>query len=145
RPARRPGRAGGRRRARRRGNHPPPPLRRLLCDANVHRLVADGPSAILDYGRAVRTVTPAQWTALVLRDKHCTFQGCDAAADRCEAHHIKHWIDGGRSDLDNYRLRCWHHHHLAHQPGWHEKLLPDGTVETSSPKGRVFRSKPHGA
>ncbi|MEY2591585.1 MAG: hypothetical protein QOJ67_3569, partial [Acidimicrobiaceae bacterium] len=39
-------------------------------------------------------------------------------------------------------LRCWHHHHLVHQPGWHEKVLPDGTIKTTSPTGKAFTNRP---
>ena len=49
--------------------------RRLACDAAVCRVITNGASQVLDVGRAVRTVTPAQRRALVVRD-----QGCVAAA-----------------------------------------------------------------
>ncbi len=53
----------------------------------------------------------------------------------CQAHHVVHWIEGGRSAVINLVLYCDHHHHVVHQPGWHEKLdghelhivRPDGT------------------
>lgn len=111
----------------------------LLCDSVIHRVLRCR-SSILDYGRSTRTVSPSLFSALVLRDGGCTFEACDVSADRCEAHHVRHWSDGGETNLDNLRLRCWHHHHLVHQPGWWEKVLPDGTVESHAPSGRVFTS-----
>ncbi|MGH8910300.1 MAG: DUF222 domain-containing protein [Egibacteraceae bacterium] len=52
--------------------------RRLACDAAVSRVIVNGPSQILDAGRATRAVTPAQRRALVVRDKGCV--GCQAPA-----------------------------------------------------------------
>jgi hypothetical protein len=113
----------------------------LLCDCSIHRVVRSGGSSILDFGHATRTISPALFAALVLRDGSCTFEGCDQPADRCEGHHVKHWTKRGETNLANLRLRCWHHHHLVHERGWHEKLLPDGTVESHAPDGRVFISR----
>jgi hypothetical protein len=117
-------------------------LRRMLCDAAIHRLVTDGHGVILDFGTATRTISPALWTTIVLRDEHCTFPGCDIPAERCDAHHLEHVEDGGPTNPANVELRCWHHHHLVHQPGWHEKLLPDGTLKITAPDGRVFTRPP---
>jgi len=44
---------------------------RLACDAVLHRIVMAGRSTVLDYGSGVRTVSPALWAALVVRDGHC--------------------------------------------------------------------------
>jgi hypothetical protein len=118
-----------------------PSIAHLLCDCSIHRVVRSGGSSILDFGHATRTISPALFAALVLRDGSCTFEGCDQPADRCEGHHVKHWTKRGETNLANLRLRCWHHHHLVHERGWHEKLLPDGTVESHAPDGRVFISR----
>jgi hypothetical protein len=117
-------------------------LRRMLCDAAIHRLVVDGRGVVLDFGTATRTISPALWTTIVLRDQHCTFPGCDIPAERCDAHHLHHVEDGGPTNPENVELRCWHHHHLVHQPGWHEKLLPDRTLKVTAPDGRVFTRPP---
>jgi uncharacterized protein DUF222 len=60
-------------------------IRRLLCDAGIHRLVTSGGSAILDYGRTTRTISAAVFAALVARDRHCRFPGCDRPPAWCEA------------------------------------------------------------
>ncbi|MGH8908383.1 MAG: DUF222 domain-containing protein, partial [Egibacteraceae bacterium] len=78
--------------------------RRLACDAAVSRVIVNGPSQILDAGRATRTVTPAQRRALTVRDKGCV--GCQAPAAWCEAHHIVPWANGGPTDLINLTLLC---------------------------------------
>ncbi len=117
-------------------------IRRLLCDAGVHRVVTDGASSILDYGRATRTIPPAIYTSLVLRDLGCRFPGCDRPAEWCEGHHIRHWEDGGETNLPNLVLLCSRHHHRIHLKGWHLKLLPHGAVEVTLPDGTLRTSDP---
>ncbi len=50
-------------------------IRRLACDAEVISAVLGSQGEPLDVGRAKRLVTPAIWTALVIRDRHCAFPG----------------------------------------------------------------------
>ena len=78
--------------------------RRTACDAGavVMRHAADG--SVLDVGRKTRTIPPALRRALEARDRQCRFPGCNAR--RCDAHHVRHWADGGRTRLDNLVLLC---------------------------------------
>jgi hypothetical protein len=85
-------------------------LRRIACDANISRVITDGRSQPLDVGRSSRVVTAALWRALVVRDGGCTHPGCDRPPGWCQAHHIKHWVDGGTTTLDNLKLLCDRHH-----------------------------------
>jgi hypothetical protein len=117
-------------------------MRRLLCDAGVHRVIMQGRSSILDYGHSTRTIPPAVYTSLVLRDLGCRFPGCDRPAEWCEGHHIHHWEDGGPTCLSNLVLLCSRHHHRVHLVGWHIKLLPSGTVEVTAPDGTTRTSDP---
>ena len=52
-------------------------LERLACDCKISRVITDGPSQILDVGRATRVVSIAMWNALVARDHHCQAPGCE--------------------------------------------------------------------
>ncbi len=90
-------------------------LLRLTCDCEVHRIITNGKSEVLDVGRSVRTVTNAQWRALVARDQHCTTPGCEVPWYRCQAHHKKHRAEGGESSVDNYELKCDRHHWDEHE------------------------------
>jgi hypothetical protein len=119
-------------------------LQRLACDAGIHRVVTDGRSAILDYGTTTRTVPAPLFNALVIRDRHCRYPGCDRPPDRTEAHHIRWITHGGSTCLDNLVLLCTRHHHLLHSPGWHAKLLPDNTFAVTTPDGRTLKSQPPG-
>ena len=101
---------------------------RLLCDAAITAVLRDPFSgAVLNFGRSRRVVTPAQRAALALRDGGCSFPGCTAPPEDCDAHHIVFWRNGGRSDIDNLTLACWATHHpLVHEGGWHIVAVPDG-------------------
>ena len=68
----------------------------------------------LDVGRAKRLVTPGLLAALWARDKGCTYPGCGRPPLWCDAHHVKHWADGGPTSLMNLALLCGHHHTYVH-------------------------------
>jgi len=53
--------------------------------------------------------------ALIARDRHCRHPGCDRPAQFCDAHHVKHWADGGPTALSNLKLLCRYHHTLQHR------------------------------
>jgi hypothetical protein len=119
-------------------------VRKIACDTSIHRVITDGTGSILDYGRSTRSIPPAVYTSLVLRDWGCRFPGCDRPSEWCEGHHIWHWEDGGPTNLPNLVLLCSKHHHIIHLKGWHLKLRPGGTVEVTDPHGRVRTSDPPG-
>ena len=77
---------------------------RLMCDAALHRVLTHGRSAILDYGTASRAIPAPLYSALVLRDGHCRFPGCDRPHNWCEGHHIQPWQHGGPTNLANHNL-----------------------------------------
>lgn len=81
-------------------------VRRLACDAKVVRAVLGSDSELLDLGRTVRTVTPAQLKDLIIRDGGCINPQCRGPPEWCDAHHVEHWIDDGDCDLGNYTLLC---------------------------------------
>jgi hypothetical protein len=122
----------------------PTTVARLVCDCTVHRVVFQGGSVILDYGRGQRTASAALWSALVARDHHCRFPGCDRPAGWCEAHHVPAWGDNGVTSAETMVLECSRHHHLVHSPGWSNKLLADGTYQVTNPQGHTYTSHPPG-
>jgi Domain of unknown function (DUF222) len=114
---------------------------RLACDSLLHRIVTAG-SAVLDYGTGVRSISPALWAALVVRDGHCRHPGCDRRPSWCEGHHIQHFSKGGPTCLANLVLACTRHHHLWHGQGWALELSADATLTLISPYGVVLTSRP---
>ncbi|HYI62300.1 MAG TPA: DUF222 domain-containing protein [Acidimicrobiales bacterium] len=115
---------------------------RLACDADVHRVITRGRSEVLDYGRATRVVAAALFAVLVLRDRGCRFPGCDRPPDRCDAHHVRHWIDGGPTNPGNLCLLCAYHHHVIHRPGWSLAMDADATIRVTDADGRCRSSRP---
>jgi hypothetical protein len=113
----------------------------VLCDAVMHRTVVDPAGAILDYGRATRTISAPLWSALVVRDQGCRFPGCDREPRWCEAHHVVWFSEGGETSIWNLALLCSRHHHLLHDKGWKAKLLPDATFEVTHPSGFTLSSR----
>ncbi|HZA79246.1 MAG TPA: DUF222 domain-containing protein, partial [Acidimicrobiales bacterium] len=117
-------------------------VQRLFCDAGLHRVFVAGRSSILDYGTTTRTVPANLFNALVIRDQHCRFPGCDRPPEWCEAHHVQWVTRGGPTSVENLVLECSRHHHLLHTPGWDAKLLPDATLIVTTPHGRTLQSRP---
>lgn len=99
-------------------------LRRIACDAVVSRIVLDPNGVPLDVGRAKRIVPPHIRRSLIIRDRGCCFPNCDRPPSWTDAHHIRPWLDGGETKLDNTVLLCGQHHHQVHQEDW--KIVVSG-------------------
>ena len=104
----------------------PGEVRRLACTAGIIPVVLGGNSEILDVGHLSRFFTPAQQRAMRLRDQRCRAEGCTVPAVWCEAHHLKPWSLGGRTDLADGVLFCAWHHHRAHDDAYAKKQMPNG-------------------
>ena len=125
------------------GRAPRAVLRRLACDSAVTRIVFGPDGAVLDVGRAQRTVTGQMRRAVIARDEHCVFPGCDQPPSRCEVHHaIRHWADGGDTSVANSALLCWFHHALVDARGismhWTGKPVTAGAVGALVETGWAF-------
>jgi hypothetical protein len=114
--------------------------RRLACDASRVVMTHDARGATLDVGRRTRTVPPAIRRALEHRDRVCRFPGCDSRF--CDAHHVVHWIDGGRTRLDNLVLLCRRHHRAVHEDGYSLDRRDTGEVTFRRPDGRALPGVP---
>lgn len=55
--------------------------------------------------------------ALEARDGGCRFPGCENRRF-LDAHHVRHWIDGGATSLENTALLCRRHHRFVHEHGF---------------------------
>ncbi|GAA4983277.1 HNH endonuclease signature motif containing protein [Actinopolymorpha pittospori] len=108
-------------------------VRQLACDAEIIPVVLGGDGAVLDLGRGTRLFTYSQRHALAERDGYfCHFPDCRRPEKWTEAHHIKHWVDGGATDLNNGVLLCQHHHTVIHTQGWTVRIS-DGHPEYIPP------------
>jgi len=114
--------------------------RRLACDSSRveirHR--PDGP--ILQLGRRSRSVSPALRRALDSRDRGCRFPGCGLRFT--DAHHIKHWGDGGETTLTNLVLLCRRHHRRVHEDGYRVYSDVKGQIVFFTPTGKAFAEVP---
>ncbi len=120
-------------------------LRRLAGDAGIIPEVLGGDSEVLDLGRTKRMFTRAQRLALIERDGGCA--KCHAPPEHCEAHHIRWWEQGGRTDLANGVMLCTRCHHDIHRQGWgilvrenRVDFIPPQTIDPSRqprPGGRA--------
>ncbi len=94
--------------------------RRLTCDAALVAVGHAPDGSVLGAGRRTRTISPALRRALEARDRGCRFKGCGLRFT--DAHHVRHWADGGETSLGNLLLLCAHHHRLVHEEGWEIEL-----------------------
>ena len=107
--------------------------RRIACDAATVVMRHDPVGTTLDVGRKTRTIPPAIRRALASRDRRCRFPGCESR--HCDAHHVRHWADGGATRLTNLVLLCRRHHRAVHEEGFSVELREDGEVRFTRPGG----------
>jgi hypothetical protein len=99
----------------------------LACDASVVALIEDEDGEPLNVGRKTRTITSQLRRFLKARDKGCRFPGCTNTR-HIDAHHIKHWANGGETKPSNLVSLCSFHHHKVHEGGMEVQMLDDGAV-----------------
>jgi len=113
----------------------------LGCTAALSWMIHDHDGAVLDLGRRRRRPNAALRRAARERDHcRCRFPGCESR--RVDLHHIQHWINGGRTSLENLISLCKYHHMLVHDRGYliaaqsggrFTFFRPDGTGIPPSP------------
>jgi hypothetical protein len=108
-------------------------VERLACDCSITRILLDSDSMVIDVGRAKRVISGPARKALNIRDRGCTWPGCDRPATWSSGHHLKHWIHGGTNDPDNLTLLCYRHHWMVHEGGWQIVRGDDARMLTIPP------------
>jgi hypothetical protein len=116
----------------------PETARRIACDAAITRVLTSGRSEPIDVGRRTAIVPPVTRRALIVRDRHCTFPGCERPVEWCDAHHVQHWADGGSTTLSNLILLCRPHHRATHQRDGFRVEMVDGRPRFSRPDGTAL-------
>ncbi len=94
----------------------------LLTDADRQYLTCDATCEVwferhgqpIGAGRATRLINRRLRRALEHRHPTCAVPGCGATRG-LHAHHIRHWEDGGETELANLVLVCPYHHRLHHR------------------------------
>jgi hypothetical protein len=90
---------------------------RFFCDATLETvtMTSDGN---LDLGRKARTASGRLRRALIARDRTCVIPGCTVPAAWSDAHHLRWWSKGGRTDAGNLAMLCGPHHGAVHAGQW---------------------------
>ena len=86
-------------------------------------VLGGAPTQPLEVGRASRVVGPPNgpsWRCVMVA---VCFPGCSRPLAWCEAHHLRHWLHGGPTDLANLALVCRAHHRAVHEGGWPATLM----------------------
>ncbi|OBB02184.1 hypothetical protein A5662_12745 [Mycobacteriaceae bacterium 1482268.1] len=94
----------------------------LLSDADRHYLTCDATCEVwferdgvpIGAGRSTRVINRRLRRALEYRHPTCAVPGCGATRG-LHAHHLRHWEDGGATELANLVLLCPYHHRLHHR------------------------------
>jgi hypothetical protein len=120
-------------------------VRALTCDADISRVITGPSGEILDSGRSSRSFTAAQRRAIVARDKHCRWPGCDRPPAWCDAHHRRHWARGGSTSVDNGVLLCGRHHQKVHHLDLEIRRDDDGGFTVCLQPGSGSACRPTGA
>ncbi|MCI0437166.1 MAG: HNH endonuclease, partial [Gemmatimonadetes bacterium] len=108
--------------------------RRLACDCTRVVMVHDAAGNVLNVGRRTRTVPAPIRRALEHRDRgRCRFPGCTNRI--CDAHHLKHWAEGGETRLANLVLLCTRHHTMVHEGRFRALADDSGGVRFLRPDG----------
>ena len=87
--------------------------RYLTCDATCE-VWFERDGEVIGAGRATRVINRRLRRALEHRHPTCAVPGCGATRG-LHAHHIRHWEDGGLTELFNLVLVCPYHHRLHHR------------------------------
>ncbi|WP_034263521.1 HNH endonuclease [Actinospica robiniae] len=92
---------------------------RILHHDRDHRpVLLDGQP--IDQNPHARLASAAQRTALAVRDRTCTYAGCDRPFPwSLEAHHLTPYSEGGATTLTNLTSLCAEHHRTLHHPDPH--------------------------
>jgi hypothetical protein len=85
----------------------------LSCDATCE-VWFERDGQVIGSGRTTRLINRRLRRALEHRHPTCAVPGCGATRG-LHAHHIRHWEDGGATELDNLVLVCPYHHRLHHR------------------------------
>jgi hypothetical protein len=108
-------------------------VERLACDCSITRILLGSDSMVIDVGRAKRTISGPARKALNVRDRGCTWPGCERPASWCDGHHLEHWAYGGTNEPDNLTLLCYRHHWMVHEGSWQIARDSDGRMLTIPP------------
>ena len=108
-------------------------VEQLLCDANVS-FPLKNEDQVIDLGRSVRVAPRRYKRVLALQSDSCAVDGCSIPARWCDAHHIQHWVDGGKTKIENLALLCQRHHTMVHIDSSFEQKVSEQRFKKKVPE-----------
>jgi len=118
----------------------PETIDRLLCDSVLQTVVDGFDGKPIAFGRSRRTAPPRMKQELIKRDGTCRWPHC-RRRKLLQAHHIDHYVAGGRTDFDDMVVFCWVHHPLVHEGGY-EVVGQPPNIAIKAPNGFLIRHGP---
>ena len=113
----------------------------IACTAALSWMTHGDAGAVLALGRRRRRPSSAIRRAARERDHcRCRYPGCESR--RADLHHIQHWVNGGRTDLDNLISLCPWHHKVVHDRGYLIAAPPGGDFAFYRPDGTPLPASP---
>ena len=109
--------------------------RYLTCDATCE-VWFQRHGQVIGAGRTTRQINRRLRRALEHRDRTCAVPGCGATRG-LHAHHLRHWEDGGPTELANLVLAC-PYHHRAHHRGAITITGPADAITVTDDTGRLL-------
>jgi hypothetical protein len=82
----------------------------------------------LDVGDTQYEFPPKIRTAIITRDRGCTYPGCGAPPAWCDVHHLTKFRDGGPTSVSNGALLCGRHHRYVHALDLTGRVITDPPV-----------------
>ena len=120
----------------------PDVARQLACDAALTTVLENDRGEVLNVGRRSRTVPRRIAHALRIRDGGCRVPSCGQQR-WTDAHHIRHWADGGETSLDNLVTLCRYHHRGLHSGEFRIERGADGELKFIGNDGRLIAPALH--
>jgi Domain of unknown function (DUF222)/HNH endonuclease len=116
----------------------------LLTDAERQYVTCDATFEVwferdgqpIGAGRTTRAINRRLRRALEHRHPTCAVPGCGATRG-LHAHHLRHWEDGGETELSNLVLLCPYHHRCHHR-GLITITGPADALKVTDEDGRVL-------
>ena len=112
-------------------------LAEFAADAKILPAIFSSDWSQLALGR-VRSASEAQRIVLAIRDGGCI--ACATHSERCHAHHIDRYDNGGDTDIANLANLCEPCHTDHHQRHWPIQTPPDGRPRRTPPRDRPSRA-----
>ena len=113
----------------------------LACTAALSWMTHGDAGAVLALGRRRRRPSSAIRRAARERDHgRCRYPGCESR--RTDLHHIQHWVNGGRTDLENLISLCPWHHKVVHDRGYTIAARPGAAFAFYRPDGTPLPACP---